>query len=160
MLFEGKPERAWQLLTEAAAALRDADSPADLATNRNMLAMIAYRRGEYRLAEELLHENLEMVAVLRDLWTVAYSLTWLAGTAAVQGQPVRAVRLFGAAEALREVMGIRIHFSANRELYEQQVATARAALPESAFHALWAEGRAMSVEAAVAYALESTATFS
>ena len=155
-LFAGDPGRAWQLLTEAEAALRDADSPADLATNRNMQAMIAYRRGEHARAEALLHENLAIVTALRDTWTMAYSLTWLAATAAIQGQPVRAARLFGAAEALREAMGTAIHFSSNRALYEQMVATARAALPSATFDALWAAGRAMTLEHAVAYALGET----
>ena len=47
-------------------------------------------------------------------------------------------------------------FSANRTLYEQQVPTARAGLPEPAFNALWAEGRAMTLEEAIAYALGET----
>ena len=153
-LFEGHADEAWQLLTEAETALRDADSPADLDINRDMLAMIAYRRGDYRLAEGLLHESLELAVVLRDMWTMAYSLTWLAGTAAAQDQPLRAARLFGAAEALREAMGMTIHFSADRALYEQQVATVQAQLGEATLAASWAEGRAMTLEQAVAYALE------
>ncbi len=43
-LFRGHPDEAWHLLAIAETALRDADSPADLATNRNLLAMIVYRR--------------------------------------------------------------------------------------------------------------------
>jgi hypothetical protein len=139
---------------EAEAALRDADSPADLATNRNMRAMMAYRRGEYALAEQLLRENLQIVAVLRDRWTMAYTMTWLAGCAAIQDQHERGARLFGAAEALREVIGMQIHFSPNRALYEQQVDMVRAHLNPTTMATAWAEGRAMPWEHAITYALE------
>ena len=87
-----------------------------------------------------------------------YCLVGLAGVAGRQGQPERAARLLGAAEALGEALyepprsGSRIHF----ELY---VAAARAQLDEATFEAAWAEGRAMTLEQAVAHALESTATF-
>jgi tetratricopeptide (TPR) repeat protein len=155
-LFAGDPDAAWQLMTDAEAALRDAGLPADLATSHDLRAMIAYRRGEYALAEDLLHESLELAAVFHDRRTVAYSLTWLAGTAAVQGQPERAARLWGAAEAQREAIGMVNHFSANRVLYEEQVATARTSLPGATFDALWEEGRAMTLEQAIAYALGGT----
>jgi predicted ATPase len=155
-LFAGKAHEAWQVLMEAEAALRDADSPADLATNRNMRAMMAYRRGEYALAEQLLRENLKIVALLRDRWTMAYTLTWLAGCATIQGHHERGARLFGAAEALREATGVQIHFSPNRALYEQQVAVVRAQLDATTMATAWAEGRAMTWEHAITYALEDT----
>jgi tetratricopeptide (TPR) repeat protein len=155
-LFEGHPDEAWRLLTEAETALRDADSPADLAANRNMLAMIAYRRGEYALIETLLRESLAILGVLRDTWTMAYTLTWLAGVAAMRRQGERAAKLFGAAEVLREAAGSMIQFSPNRVLYEQQVATVRAQLGEAPLAACWAEGRAMTLDQAIAYALEET----
>jgi len=53
-------------------------------------------------------------------------------------------------------MGVMIDFFANRVLYEQQVATTRAGLPPPTFDALWAEGRAMPLEQAIAYALDAT----
>jgi hypothetical protein len=43
---------------------------------------------------------------------------------------------------------------ANRAEYERTVAAAQAALSEEAFVAAWAEGRVMTQEQAVAYALE------
>jgi hypothetical protein len=41
-----------------------------------------------------------------------------------------------------------------RHDYDRDVAVARAQLGETAFAAAWAEGRAMTLEQAVAYALE------
>jgi hypothetical protein len=44
--------------------------------------------------------------------------------------------------------------SADRSLNEEQLATARESLDERAWEEAWAEGRAMTTEEAVAYALE------
>jgi non-specific serine/threonine protein kinase len=66
---------------------------------------------------------------------------------------VRGARLFGVGEALREASGF-VLWSDDRPSYERCVAAARAALGEEAFAAAWAEGRAMSQDDAVAYALE------
>ena len=69
---------------------------------------------------------------------------------------MRAARLFGAAEGMREAMGMVIQVPPNRVLYEEQVAVARANLPAPIFDALWVEGRAMTLEQAIAYALGET----
>jgi predicted ATPase len=65
----------------------------------------------------------------------------------------RGMRLFGAAEALREATG-GVIWAHDRADYERCMAVARAALGEEPFAAAWAAGRAMSLEAAVEYALE------
>ena len=57
------------------------------------------------------------------------------------------------AEALRELVGTRL-LPSERAGYERDLAAVRAELGEEAFAEDWAEGRAMSVEQAVAYALD------
>ena len=72
---------------------------------------------------------------------------------AARGQAHRATRLSGAAEALRAAIGVplRPHEQAS---HTQAVQALRAALGEEAFANAWAEGRALSLEEAVALALE------
>jgi hypothetical protein len=65
---------------------------------------------------------------------------------------VHAARLFGAAEALRAAIGSPIP-PIERAEYERAVAASRTALGEAAFAAAWAEGRAMTLERAVEFAL-------
>jgi hypothetical protein len=60
-------------------------------------------------------------------------------------------------EALCEAIGIPLNL-ADRADHESSVAAAHSALGEEAFAAAWAEGRAMSLEAAVAYALAGGAS--
>jgi hypothetical protein len=73
--------------------------------------------------------------------------------ARVDGTPDRAARLLGAAQALRDTIRRRFSAGQAREL-DAEVALLRAALGGPAFAAAWAEGRAMSLEQAVAYALD------
>jgi non-specific serine/threonine protein kinase len=83
-----------------------------------------------------------------DRHMVAWCLDGLAGVAVAEGQPVRAARLFGAAEALREAIGAPMS-AATRAAFERHVAAARAAAGEAAFAAAWAEGRTMTPEQAL-----------
>jgi hypothetical protein len=74
----------------------------------------------------------------------------LARLASAKGQRDRAARLFGAAELLRETLGYHASDQADHDKY---VASARAGVAETAFAAAWAEGRAMTLEQAIEYAL-------
>jgi hypothetical protein len=64
----------------------------------------------------------------------------------------RSVRLLSAANALLEAMGA-VPEASERLPYEQSVAYARSDLGEERFDKAWDEGRAMSLEQAVEYAL-------
>ena len=83
----------------------------------------------------------------------------LAAVAVTQRQQpkgaVRAARLLGAATGQFEAIGAAM-WPADRLEYERTVAAARAALSEEVFAAAWAEGRAMTLDQAIAYALEET----
>ncbi len=72
--------------------------------------------------------------------------------AGAQAQLQRAVRLYGAAERVREEVGLGISPS-QRADYDQNVDGARAGLGDQAFAAGWAEGRAMTMAQAIEYAL-------
>jgi predicted ATPase/transcriptional regulator with XRE-family HTH domain len=67
----------------------------------------------------------------------------------------RAVRLFGAAAALRDTLGLPLA-SENHAHHERWVAAARAALGEEGFKQAWAEGQAMGLQEAMADALDAT----
>ena len=88
---------------------------------------------------------------------IAECLEGLAGIAAAQAQDPegarRAARLFGAAEALRETAGAsRSPFLLT---HSERAATRVAIMLGEEAPAAWAEGRAMSLEQATAYALKN-----
>jgi hypothetical protein len=84
---------------------------------------------------------------------IASALNVMAHAIGPLGQPEKAARLYGASQALRENLGARIQ-AGDLADYEHGVATVRAALEPARFDALWAEGRAMSREQVIEYALE------
>jgi len=69
-----------------------------------------------------------------------------------QGGAERAVRLFAAAEALREECGFGLQPAA-REHFERSFEKLRQTLGEGPFQDAWSVGRGMPLDAAVAYAL-------
>jgi hypothetical protein len=109
--------------------------------------------GNYTGARSLYQESLLLRRELGDLFALAQSLEDLAVLAGKQGQWERAIRLLGADEAFCETLGARPPAAVPPE-YERTVAEGRAALGEAAFAARWAEGRAMSLDQAIDYALE------
>jgi non-specific serine/threonine protein kinase len=80
------------------------------------------------------------------------SLERFAGLLAGQNQPIRAARLLGATEVLRTGAHVP-RFSAEQAAYDHMCAAVRAQLDEATFAAARAEGRAMSLDQAVAEAL-------
>jgi non-specific serine/threonine protein kinase len=95
---------------------------------------------------------MELARQLGYVHVLAANLHVLASTAGSQGQPVRSTRLWGAAEALRESIGVAL---SPVELYHYgpYITAARAQLDEAAWEAAWAEGKAMTTEETIEYAL-------
>jgi predicted ATPase/transcriptional regulator with XRE-family HTH domain/Tfp pilus assembly protein PilF len=83
---------------------------------------------------------------------IAWCLASLGSAAALDEKPERAARLWGAAEALRTTIGCRPAPGA-RATYERAISMARAQLGEKAFAMAWEQGRALTVEQALAEAL-------
>jgi hypothetical protein len=73
--------------------------------------------------------------------------------AGAQGRERRAALLSGAAERLFEILGASLPL-VDRADHDHKMAAARAVLGEESFAAAWSEGKAMSLEQAVEYALE------
>ena len=105
-------------------------------------------------ASALYQEALTILKDLDDKWWSAWCLEGMAGVAAAQMQPERAVRLFGAVARLRDAIRAP-RPPAFLALRERNLATARDRLGEEVFEEAWAEGQAMSAEQAIEYALSA-----
>jgi tetratricopeptide (TPR) repeat protein len=121
------------------------------------MAEIERARGNYALAHSLLQESLTtLFTIIKSDSGTAFALEGFRALAVAQGQMERAARLFGAVEATREkIGGIPPPFTFFQPEYDRDVAAVRAALGEEAFTTVWAEGRAMTLEQAVALAQET-----
>ena len=97
------------------------------------------------------HEALVCAANIGAHLTVPDIFECLAGLATGDGNHPEAARLFGAAQGLRERMGV-VRFKIHDAAYQASVTELRNAMDEAAFDAAWAEGAGLSIEDAISYA--------
>lgn len=109
--------------------------------------------GNLNEAVRWLGQGLALSQTLGDQACIAWCLAGLGSVAALDEEPERAARLWGAAERLRQAIGCR-SAPAARATYERALATACAQLGDEAFATAWAAGRTLSLEQVIAYALE------
>lgn len=150
----GDDEKAELAFVEALALSRETGEKRHESMMLGNLGFIAAHRGDIEHAEQLFRESLITALELAiDRYIIVTGLVPLASAIAARGQPERAVRLYGAAEAMLELMGAGLQASDQAE-YERNLAFVRQHLDEATFQACWNEGRSLSLEHAVAYALE------
>ena len=116
------------------------------------LGETALGQGDPATARKWLSADLRLCSELGTRMMAAWCLAGLGSAAALNQEPERAARLWGAAEQLRTALGCRPAPGA-RAIYERLLMLARAQLGEDALTAAWAAGRAMSLEQATAEAL-------
>ena len=118
------------------------------------LAMIAFEQGRIEDALALGKQNLLACRDLGSLHGLAQSLCRNASSFAVfPGKADTAARLLSCFEALREQIGVSEAWVAR--MNEQTLSAIRARLDESDFAEAWEEGQALTIDEAVALALES-----
>ncbi len=109
--------------------------------------------GEAPRAASHFAEALVMARDLGDRAATAWCLAGLAGAAAANEEPERAAWLWGAAEALRQSVGVR-EAPAAQATHERLKALAREQIGPAAFAAQWAAGAAVPVSEAIERALQ------
>jgi non-specific serine/threonine protein kinase len=151
-LRQGDYSHAATLYTESLALVRELGDKVAMAYNSRYLGEIAVRQGNYTQAAAFCTEGLTLAIETRSNSETAGGIEGLAQLACAKGNYAQAGRLFGMAEKLRETLGFR-HERNDRTHHDQGVASTRAVLGEVALAAAWAEGRAMTLEQAIEYAL-------
>jgi predicted ATPase/class 3 adenylate cyclase/DNA-binding CsgD family transcriptional regulator len=114
-------------------------------------ARIATASGDPEAAEHDVHQAISLMNELRAFAHVPDALECLADLAAIGANHEEAARLFGAAESARLATGM-VRYQVYDAWYEASVAALRDAMGELDFDAAWAEGAAMSIDEAIAYA--------
>ncbi|HSH77715.1 MAG TPA: tetratricopeptide repeat protein [Herpetosiphonaceae bacterium] len=153
--LRGNYERAERLYSEAVAIWRDLGMQADTASALHNLGYAVLSQGDVTRARSLFAQSLALQQSQDNGAGIAEGLAGLAAVAATEHRAEQAARLFGAVDALRENLG-GVLWPAERHEWERYVPATRAQLDDATFEAAWAEGRAMSLEHAIAYAREDT----
>jgi predicted ATPase/DNA-binding CsgD family transcriptional regulator len=152
----GDYEEATRYFEEALAISREIGNRQSGYVSLHNLAQTAEARGDHDGAVRLYLEGMRLALEVSDEAHAAYCLEELARLVGVRSEPERSVRLLGASEALLEAAGAPLYaYASDRVRHERWVEELRSRLSETAFGAAWAEGRTMTPEQAIEYALES-----
>jgi len=153
LLREGDFERGATLNEEAAALLRERGyKGGSLELALDNLGWAALLQGNHERARTSFEESLILCKLLGNKLNASESLEGMACISAAEIASERAARLFGAAEALREAVGLE-HLPEEDAWRKPYLAAARVRLGEASWAGAWAEGRAMSMEQAIEYDL-------
>jgi predicted ATPase/DNA-binding XRE family transcriptional regulator len=150
-LFKGNHEQAATHFDERLAMVRALTNKASIAIALCDLGISLGHLGIYARATSLLKEGLELSQEIGDPYLIAACVTGLAG---IQQQPRRAAQMLAAAQAAFEQSGEFIN-PLYRVVHERTENRIHEALDAQDFARFSAEGQAMTVEQAIALALET-----
>jgi non-specific serine/threonine protein kinase len=117
------------------------------------LAYVALYLKDYAQANSYVVQGLRLLQELNLKYHSAIALSMLAGPNLALGEPVRAVKLLGASQAIFERMYTQLQPADQVEI-NAYLSTAREQLGQSAFDRAWSQGIGMSYEQAISFALE------
>ena len=152
-LKRGEYARATGYAEEALAVTRRSGDRLGANVALYTLARAALASDDHGRAARYFLEALVLASEAADKTNSAYCIQGLAAAGA-RGEPRRAARLLGAAEALLETAGVPAYVTADHDLHQRAASAARERLGEEAWAAAWDDGRAMGFDRGVAYALE------
>ncbi len=157
LLLEGDYARGAALNEEAATLSRERGYKGSLHYALDNLGWAALLQEDHERARTYYEESLMVCKELGDRTVASDSLEGMACIAGAQGEALRAGRLFGAAQALREAVGaVAFELSPEADAWREPYrATARSLLGEAAWKEALAQGRAMGLEQAIEYVLFS-----
>lgn len=157
-LGRGEVEPAERYFERGLGLARRSGNPLSLWVSLYHMALAAQAKEEYARAGRYYAEALVVGRQTKDRSHVALATVGLAECSVMQGEPERAARLFGAADAVLRSVEMTFHpLHANGSVHEHHVALTRERFDPIAFEEARAEGRAMTLEDAVTEALDGRA---
>jgi DNA-binding NarL/FixJ family response regulator len=151
-LVYGDRQRATALLEESLALFQELGDMVDIAICLVNLGLAVLTQGDHERAGALIEESLAIACEIRSKNITIDCLEAMVVLAGARSQVHRAAQLWGAAQALREDIGTDLAVD-ERALLEPYVVALRSLLNEASWEAAVTEGKAMTAEQAVEYAL-------
>ena len=149
----GDHDGVGELIERSVVLERQSGDKWSLGIGLSNLAAARLFQGRHEEAEAVSAEGIRLCDELADRRGLAWFLEILAATEAAEARFSRAARLWGAAEARLEGIGSTLPNNLFSALRDRWLTPTRESLGESRFSAAWSEGRAMSFQQAVQYAL-------
>jgi DNA-binding CsgD family transcriptional regulator len=153
---QGDLTRARTRTEESLRVLREAGNTYATCQNLAVLGRIALQQSDYAVARAALIEAVSLARRLGNTFGLFLALEGLAGLDAIQGEPLRGLRLAGAVHAAREATGTTMasHWQTTTARW---LDVARARLSERAAGAAWTQGLRIPLEQAIDEALAAPA---
>jgi len=148
----GEFDKAREHFNIAMEAMKEIGSTRNVVMINSDLAHILRREGKLDEALAAYRETIKEWQRIGHRAAIAHQLECMAFIAKSMEDPDKALMLFGAAEEIRKK--IRIDMTAQeREVYEKEVADLKSNIDEKTFSSRWKEGRSLTVEKAVEFAI-------
>ena len=147
--------RAQELFETALSIDRKLKDEWAITVDANNLAVVHFEQGDPELATRMSEQALRGFSENGDLDGIAESLEVSAGIAGASGDPVRAARLAGAADALRIAAGLPLA-PPDRTRFDRWMDAAHAAMSPEDFERYWKEGAAMTPQQATSFAMRNS----
>jgi len=141
-------EGARSLYQQSLSIFRELGDQWGIASSLADLGNLACEQQDYQAAHSLFSESLDMFQGLEHKRGIARLLECFACSAAAQGKAERALKLAGAAAALRQALGVPLP-PLEQATLEKTLESARQLLPHRDGTAAWIEGWAMALEQAI-----------
>jgi len=148
-LSQGDGATARSLAEESVVLYKEMGHQHGTAESLSVLGKAVAAQGDYDAARRLYEESLTISGELGEKWVIAVCLVGLGEVVAAQQKLAWAAQLWGAADALRDALGIAIP-PVELADYERSLSAARVHLGERVFATSWAQGRTMTPEQALA----------
>ena len=145
-------ETASSLLARCIAINDELGDQVDRGFELNLLAQLAMAQGKVADAAGLYKESLRVFHGLGEKKNIIYQLQGLVTIARLGGNAYKAARLLGAADGLRQMIGLPLAPGDQSDV-ERDMTAVREQLGEVVFQQEYNQGLAMTLEEAVAFAL-------
>jgi tetratricopeptide (TPR) repeat protein len=152
---ESDYERARRALEECLAVCKQTGEARRICRVFFNLGMLAHHDGDSEGVRYWMGQALRLALEIRFTSGAAGVLAIFSGYVGAVEQPQRVARLLGASQAVMERRGAFLQPHDKTE-YDRSLAAVRAQLDEAAFEVAWTEGRKMSLEQAIDYALSAS----
>lgn len=157
VIYQNNLKEAHMFLQASQALADESGDTSEIAHALMNSGILSLEEGDYETARRLLVKSLALQQESGSERYIALTIAGLSQLADVQQQSARIAKLHGVVSALLDGSKSieQMLFRKERQDYENHVANARAALGETAFEHACAEGHALTLEQAIAYALEA-----
>ncbi len=156
-IFQKRWARARTLLDESLAVSTEISDTHGIATSLNNLGHVASMQEDFSSAHAYFMSSLALCKDLGFKAGIADCTEELAKLAAKQSLPHRASLLFAAADNLREELNLPLP-PGERQVCDEHLAVVRTLMDDKEFEQAWSEGQALTLDQAVAYALDDAGT--